>query len=101
MFITHYLQQQQCSFHLGLGLENLEGKWKKYPGALRNRLIALLVDRVELRHDLSHIEATIIWTIGYKQVININRPKARFNKEKYWQPEEDNLLRMLWPCSCY
>ena len=82
-------------------LETLEGNWEKYPGSLRNRLITLLVDRVELRHDLSHIEATIVWRIGYRQVINIGRPKARFNKEKYWKPEEDNLLRMLWPSASW
>jgi len=82
-------------------LENLEGNWVRYPSRLRNYLLILLVDRVELRHDLSHIEATIVWKVGFRQVINIMRPSARFTKEKRWQVEEDNLLGMLWPSSSW
>ncbi len=82
-------------------LENLEGNWQKYPGSLRNHLITLLIDRVELRHDRSHIEATIIWKVGFRQIVNIQRPPSPFMREKVWTEEEDNLLRMLWPSSSW
>jgi hypothetical protein len=82
-------------------LQNLEDNWARYPGRLRNRLLKLLVDRVELRHDLSHIEATIVWKVGLRQVVNIKRTSARFTKEKRWRTEEDNLLRMLWPSASW
>jgi DNA invertase Pin-like site-specific DNA recombinase len=82
-------------------LQNLEGNWEKYPGSLRNRLLTLLVDRVELRHDLSHIEATIVWKVGFRQVVSIKRSSVRFTKEKRWRPQEENLLRMLWPSASW
>jgi hypothetical protein len=80
-------------------LENLDREWERYPSRLRNRLIKLLIDRVELRHDVSHIEAVICWKIGLKQAVNIRRPATNFAKEKVWRVEEENLLRMLWPSS--
>jgi len=80
-------------------LENLDREWDRYPSRLRNRLIKLLVDRVELRHDANHIEASICWKIGLKQVVNIRRPVSNFAKEKLWRAEEDSLLRVLWPSS--
>jgi len=82
-------------------LENLESNWERYPSQMRNRLLKLLIERVELRHDTAHIEATIIWKMGFTQKININRPTAHFTKDKRWQPEEDNLLRMLWPTATW
>jgi hypothetical protein len=78
-------------------LENLEDNWGRYPRTLRNRLLTLLVDRVELRHDLSHIEAVIIWKTGFSQTVVIKRTLAHFANEKRWQADEDNLLRLLWP----
>lgn len=80
-------------------LENLEDEWQGYPSRLRNRLLTLLVDRVELRHDSSHIEATIVWKVGLRQVVDIKRPSTNFSREKIWRSEEDSLLRMLWPSS--
>jgi hypothetical protein len=82
-------------------LQNLESDWGKYPSSLRNRLLTLLVDRVELRHDPSHIEATVVWKVGFRQVVDIKRALARFTKEKRWRPEEDNLLKLLWPSSSW
>jgi hypothetical protein len=80
-------------------LENLQDEWDRYPGRLRNRLIELLIDRVELRHDDSWIEATIVWRVGFKQVVRINRPRANYSREKLWRKEEEDLLRMLWASS--
>lgn len=78
-------------------LENLEQEWERYPSRLRNRLIELLVDRVELRHDASWITASIVWRAGFKQMVRIKRSQVRYSREKIWRKEEDDLLRMLWP----
>lgn len=80
-------------------LENLEGEWERYPSRLRNRLIKLLIDRVELRHAGYDIEATIVWRVGFRQAIHFKRPAVALQKEKLWRPEEDSLLKMLWPSS--
>ncbi len=80
-------------------LENLDRDWERYPGRLRQRLIKLLIDEVQLRHHGADIEATICWKVGLRQVINIRRPGTRFAKERLWGSEEDSLLRMLWPSS--
>jgi len=82
-------------------LENLEENWKRYPNRLRNRLITLLIDRVELRHDRSHVEATIVWKIGFRQVVDIQRKRPNYAYEKRWRKEEDDLLRMLWPSASW
>ena len=80
-------------------LENLGVEWQRYPSRLRNRLISLLVDRVELRHDQSLIEATIIWKVGLKQRVNIVRPREKLLRDKLWTQEEESLLEMLWSSS--
>ena len=80
-------------------LGNLEENWQKCPSRFRNRLLKLLIDRVELRHDQTVIDAAIFWKVGLEQRIKIKRPSAHFTKEKRWQPEEDKLLTMLWPSS--
>jgi hypothetical protein len=82
-------------------LENLEANWSKYPSHLRNHLLTLLIDRVELRHDRSHVEATIVWKAELKQVVTIQRARPNYNSEKRWREEEDNLLRLLWPSSSW
>jgi len=80
-------------------LENIGCEWDRYPSRLRNRLLKLLVDRVELRHDTSRIEATIVWKVGFRQVLRIKRPPTNYSREKLWRQDEDSLLRMLWPSS--
>lgn len=80
-------------------LENLEKEWERYSSRLRQRLLKLLVDKVELQHNASHIEATIVWKVGFRQAIKIERPPANFSKAKLWRKEEEDLLRMLWPSS--
>jgi DNA invertase Pin-like site-specific DNA recombinase len=78
-------------------LDNLDQKWQRYPSRLRNRLISLLIDMVELRHDQSSIEATIVWKVGLRQRINIARPRENLLREMLWTEEEASLLEMLWP----
>jgi DNA invertase Pin-like site-specific DNA recombinase len=80
-------------------LENLNSEWQRYPSWLRNRLIKLLIDRVELRHDANHIEAIIYWKVGLRQVVNIRRLSTNFAKEKLWRSEDVSLLKVLWPSS--
>ena len=62
---------------------------------MRNRLLKLLIERVELRHDRGKVEATIIWRAGLGQKVIINRPLARGSRDKRWADEEDKLLKML------
>ncbi|GAH49308.1 unnamed protein product [marine sediment metagenome] len=80
-------------------LENLENEWQKLSPGLRNRLLKLLVDRVEIVHDLHRIQATVIWKIGFKQKIDIERPVGNSRRDRRWTGEQDGLLRMLWPTS--
>ncbi len=80
-------------------LSQLSSKWQAYPRSMRNRLLKLLIERVELRHDREKIEATIIWRVGFEQKVIINRPLARGSRDKRWTDEEDKLLKMLWPSS--
>ena len=80
-------------------LSQLSSKWQAYPRSMRNRLLKLLIERVELRHDREKVEATIIWRAGLEQKVIINRPLARGSRDKRWADEEDKLLKMLWPSS--
>jgi len=80
-------------------LENLEDEWHKLSSSLRNRLLKLLVDHVEIVHDRGHIEATVIWKIGFRQKIDIEWEAGNSAEERRWSSEQDNLLRTLWPTS--
>jgi len=80
-------------------LENLETEWEKLSSGLRNRLLKLLVDRVEIAHDPQRIQATVVWKIGFKQRIDIERPVGNSRRDRRWTDEQDRLLRLLWPTS--
>ncbi|MBT9142501.1 MAG: hypothetical protein DDT29_00895 [Dehalococcoidia bacterium] len=80
-------------------LENLEDEWHKLSSSLRNRLLNLLVDRVEIVHERGHIQALVIWKIGFKQGIDIKWLVGASAKERRWTDEQDNLLRTLWSTS--
>ena len=80
-------------------LENLEDEWQKLSSSLRNRLLKLLVDRVEIVHERGRIQATVIWKIGFRQRINIEWLVGSSAKERHWTNEQDNLLHTLWPTS--
>ena len=82
-------------------LDNLEENWAKYPSRLRNHLLKLLIDRVEMRHDRSHIECIIVWKMGLRQTVDIQRPQAHYTPENRWSAEETRLLRMLWPSASW
>ncbi len=78
-------------------LENLESNWEENTSILRNRLLSLIVERVEIRHDNTQINATIVWKTGTRQSITIQRSQVHCTQENRWSPEETKLLRMLWP----
>jgi len=80
-------------------LENLEDEWQKLSSSLRNRLLKLLVDRVEIVHSRGHIQAVVVWKVGFKQRIDIEWVAGSSAKECHWTNEEDKLLRTLWPTS--
>jgi len=73
--------------------------WERFPNRLKNELLHLFIERVELQHERKLITATVMWRSGEQQTILIERPQARFTREKRWQPHEDDLLKMLWPSS--
>jgi len=78
-------------------LSELPSRWGSYSRALRNRLLKLLINRIELKHDRQKIEATIMWRAGLEQKVIIHRPLARGSRDKRWSDEENQLLSMLWP----
>ncbi|NQT48254.1 MAG: hypothetical protein HQ578_04705, partial [Chloroflexi bacterium] len=78
-------------------LSGLASKWPGYSPGLRNRLLKLLIERVELRHEGRRIEATILWKAGFEQRVVIQRPKARSSRDNRWTDEENRLLTTLWP----
>ncbi len=86
------------SIHL---VRNLLGRirsdWERYSPIVRNRLLRLFLERVEVRPIKKHIEATIIWKIGLRQSIVIERPDSNGGKEKAWTSGEKEILQALWP----
>jgi len=80
-------------------LENLGDEWQKLSSGLRNRLLKLMIDRVEIIHERGHIQATVVWKTGFRQRINISWLVGIPGKELRWTGEEDSLLRVLWPTS--
>jgi DNA invertase Pin-like site-specific DNA recombinase len=79
-------------------LIRLPRDWDKYPKALRNRLLKLVIEKVELSGTYD-IEATITWRAGFKQKVIIHRPPARSRRERRWTHEENDLLSMLYTSS--
>ena len=77
-------------------LVRLTADWDDYSPTMRNRLLHILLDRVELYPSKRYIEATIIWKVGLEQKLVIERPKTNGGSEKSWAAEEDEILRLLW-----
>jgi hypothetical protein len=78
-------------------LVDLPNKWQNYSSTVRNRLLKLLIEKVELQHDVKTIEATVYWKTGFREQVNIQRVKAAFNQDSIWSDQEDRLLETLWP----
>jgi len=77
-------------------LLNLPGKWQHYSSAVRNRLLKLLIEKVELRHDAKTIEATVYWKTGFCQRVIIQRARTTDNHGSVWTAEQNTLLETLW-----
>ena len=80
-------------------LGNLEQEWQNLSHTLRNRLLKLLVDHVEITHNRQQIQAVIFWKMGFRQKLVIERPLGTSAKELWWKKEQDDLLRLLYPNS--
>ena len=80
-------------------LDNLEGEWQKLSPALRNRLLRLVIDHVEIVYKPGHIQAVVIWKTGFKQKIDIEWQVGNSSRERRWTGEQDRLLKNLWPTS--
>jgi hypothetical protein len=77
-------------------LEGINKNWNKYSVSLRNRLLKLLIEKVELRGTYD-IDATIFWKTGLQQKVSIHRPSFRSRRE--WKSIEDTSLIALFPSS--
>ena len=77
-------------------LLNLPDKWQHYSPTVRNRLLKLIIEKIELRHDAKTIEATLYWKTGFCQRLIIQRARKGYNKESFWTDKENQLLKTLW-----
>jgi hypothetical protein len=77
-------------------LVNLPMKWRNYSSTVRNRLLKLIIEKVELRHDAKTIEATVCWKTGFRQRVIIQRARAIFSQSSNWTDDENRLLEKLW-----
>jgi len=78
-------------------LARIRSDWERYSPTVRNRLLRLFLERVEVHPIKKHIEATIIWKVGLRQSIVIERPESNGGKEKAWTSGEKEILQALWP----
>ena len=77
-------------------LVNLPGKWQHYSPTVRNRLLRLIIEKVELCHDVKTIKATVYWKTGFCQRMIIQRARAAYNQGSVWTGKENQLLETLW-----
>jgi len=80
-------------------LSGLPKNWGNYSRTNRNRLLRLVIERVDLRHRKAAIEATLRWKTGQSQTITITRVMAKSKKECAWSIEELDTLKRMWPKS--
>jgi hypothetical protein len=78
-------------------LADLEDKWQRLSRQRRNRLLKLLIDRVELTPKKTEIDAAVIWKTGVQQQLTIERPGAVRNRDHVWTSHDKQLLTTLWP----
>jgi DNA invertase Pin-like site-specific DNA recombinase len=74
-------------------MRDLPVLWQAADNTLRNRLLALILQRVELTRDRTHFDARIVWFDGQEDVIRVHIP-VRFLTRKKWTDEEDEYLRV-------
>jgi len=79
-------------------LKGLPKNWNTYSSSLRNRLLKLIIETVEIRGS-DDIEAVIYWKNGFQQKVIIHRATSNSRLENRWIKDEDRLLRMMFPSS--
>lgn len=77
-------------------LARLKTCWEDYSPILQNRLLQIFLERVEVISNTQTLEVTIIWKVGLRQKLIIERPPL-YGLERVWSTEEKELLRALWP----
>jgi DNA invertase Pin-like site-specific DNA recombinase len=80
-------------------LTGINEKWGTFSRTFRNRVLNIIIDKVEIRHKEQNVTATIKWKTGQVQLIDIRRPRAKTNLESRWNQQEMDLLKALWPSS--
>lgn len=73
-------------------LADLRTGWSKQPLALKNELLRLLLDRVDVNADRDRIIATVVWHSGDQQTLHVARPPLMRDKAA-WTSEDDTWLR--------
>lgn len=79
-------------------LKGISKKWYTYSSRLRNRLLNLIIERVEITGTYD-IEATIFWKNGFQQKVLIHRPPSTSKLDVRWTQEEDKVLRRMYQLS--
>ena len=77
-------------------LTGLPDNWDKYGSATRNRLLKLIIEKVELTGN-KDLEATIYWKTGFKQTVRIHRSREPGTYRERWTEQEIDTLRELYP----
>jgi DNA invertase Pin-like site-specific DNA recombinase len=74
-------------------LADLRTGWDQQPPGLRNEFMRLIVERVIVHVDPSHVEAIILWRTGARQHLWIERPLIRRGGKRPWTEEDNTWLR--------
>jgi hypothetical protein len=77
----------------------LKTDWGQFSAIVRNQLLQLFLERVELRITKKCVEATVIWKVGLRQSLVIERPEFRGGVKTAWSEDEKEILRQLWPAA--
>lgn len=89
--------QLNCNFQsVKKFLLRLPREWSTYTDIVRNRILKLLIEKIELR-GIRDIEATIFWKNGFQHTIIIHRTTLTAYKENRWGKIEDETLKRLFP----
>lgn len=81
-------------------LENLQSIWSRNPPRrLKNELLHIILDRIEIKPEYGQFRVWIRWRIGLTQVLLIHRPPYHTNPENKWTDDETRILREKYPAA--
>ncbi|MBI3913128.1 MAG: recombinase family protein [Chloroflexi bacterium] len=72
-------------------LSNLATGWEQMTDAVKNTFLSLLLERIDIIHNVATITATVTWRTGLKQTIRIER--SFVDLQKTWTKAEDDIVR--------